>query len=52
MMACRMPEMDGDRERCLASGMHDYLSKPVRLDDLCEMLRRWGPRASSESGAG
>jgi len=33
--------LDGARERCLESGMDDYLSKPVRSDLLLETLRRW-----------
>lgn len=33
--------MQGDRERCLQSGMVDYLTKPVRIHEIQEMLEKW-----------
>jgi CheY-like chemotaxis protein len=39
--------LQGDRERCIEAGMDDYLSKPVQLDDLARMLRKYSPVESS-----
>jgi PAS domain S-box-containing protein len=36
--------MEGDRERCLAAGMDDYLSKPLQRPALLAMLERFTPR--------
>lgn len=36
--------MKGDRERCLDAGMDDYISKPIKKEDLFEIIKKWTPQ--------
>jgi response regulator of citrate/malate metabolism len=35
--------MSGDKEKCTEAGMDDYITKPVRLEEVISMLKRWTP---------
>ena len=41
--------MEGDRDRCLQTGMDDYLSKPIERKTLLANLQRWLRDDSDES---
>jgi CheY-like chemotaxis protein/HPt (histidine-containing phosphotransfer) domain-containing protein len=36
--------MQGDREKCLAAGMDDYIAKPIRPEDVRAIVERWAPK--------
>ena len=41
--------MQGDREKCLEAGMDDYISKPIKPDQLETLLAKWLPTENSEA---
>jgi two-component system, sensor histidine kinase and response regulator len=51
IIAMTAAAMEGDRERCMAVGMDDFITKPVRVEAIAAVLERWVARpAVPEAG--
>lgn len=47
IVAMTAEALTGAREACLAAGMDQYISKPIKLKDICDALEAWSPAAQS-----
>jgi CheY-like chemotaxis protein len=41
IIAMTAQSMKGDREKCLAAGMNDYIAKPIKREIVFAMVKKW-----------
>jgi PAS domain S-box-containing protein len=46
IIAMTAQAIEGSRERCLEHGMDDFISKPIKLDDLARVIEKWVSHSS------
>ncbi|MEI6125822.1 MAG: response regulator [Pseudomonadota bacterium] len=49
IIAMTAEAMKGDREKCLAAGMNDYISKPIKKEIVFAMLKKWLPGSKASA---
>jgi len=51
IVAVTADAMQGDRDKCIEAGMDDYISKPIRITDIQDVLDRWGQKVGKRAAA-